>query len=183
MQAAELETLLREGYSIWRVSDNGESLERRQDETVTAAAHQAAEVAESVGRPAAARHLREAWHKVYGLHPQPSEAFGEAILAVEAIAVPAIVPAQASATLGNVYGQLSRQGHLYELTIHSKETGDKASVEPVTHLIGLLWHGHTDRHEGNVAAIPITQDAAEIAVHAAATLIQWFAMGAVRRRV
>lgn len=156
-------------------------MERRQDATVTSAAHHATEIAQDAGRPASATHLEEAWTAIYGLHPEPSEAFHKAILAVEAVAVPAIVPKQADATLGHVFGQLDSQGHLYELVIVDK-SGTHSSVEPVTKLVGLLWEGHTDRHEGNRPAIPITQEAAEMAVHAAATLVQWFTSGAIRRK-
>ena len=168
--------------SLWRVSDKKNSLERRQDETVTAAVHQVALTAERVGRPAAAEHMRNAWAKTYGLHPEPSKAYAEAVLAVEAVAIPAIVPKHVDATLGHVYGQLRNQGYLYELSILDKATGDCASVEAVTQLVELLWKGHTDRHEGNVPAVPITQEAAEMAVHAAASLIQWFASDAIRRK-
>ena len=116
----DLQTLLMEGHSIWKVSDSFDGLERRQDETVTAAAHQAGQTAESYGRTAAANRLKSAWSKTYGLHPDPSKAFGEAILAVEAVAVPAITPKEADAHLGHVYGQLRTQGHLYELAITDK---------------------------------------------------------------
>lgn len=179
--AGELETLLREGHSIWKVSDGLDSLERRQDATVTSAAHHATETARAATRPASAIHLEEAWAAAYGLHPEPSKAFSEAILAVEAVAVPTVVPRKSDATLGHVLGQLRSQGHLYELAIVDK-TGQPSSVEPVTSLISLLWEGHTDRHEGNRPAIPITQGAAEMAVHAAVTLVQWFASGAVKRK-
>lgn len=179
--ANKLETLLHEGHSVWKVSDTFDSLERRQDETVTAASHQAGQTAESYGRAAAAERLRNAWGKAYGLHPDPSKAYSEAILAVEAVAVPAITPKEASAHLGHVYGQLRTQGHLYELVITDK-SGALASVQPVTELVGLLWNGHTDRHEGNVPAVPISPEAAQMAVHAAATLVQWFASGAIRRK-
>jgi hypothetical protein len=176
-----LEIILREGHSIWRVAPSLDALERRQDATVTRAAHHASQVAQSTGRPASADHLERAWAAAYGLHPEPSKAFGAAILAVEAVAVPAILPMQADAHLGHVFGQLKSQGNLYELVIVDK-TGTPSPVDPVTSLIGLLWEGHTDRHEGNRPAIPITQDAAEMAVHAAATLVQWFASGAIRRK-
>jgi hypothetical protein len=179
--ARNLEARLREGNSIWKVSDTLDALERRQDATVTAAVRQASDTASSSGRPAASDHLRIAWHEIYGLHPDPSKAFSEAILAVEAVAVPVITPNQVDATLGHVYGQLRNQSDLYELAITDK-SGAPASVQPVTELVGLLWHGHTDRHEGNVPAIPINPEAAQMAVHAAATLVQWFASGAVRRK-
>ena len=178
--ARELEHVLREGHSAWKVSDHIDALERRQDTTVTSAAHHATETARSAGRPASAVRLEEAWSAAYGLHPEPSRAFSRAILAVEAVAVPAIVPNKADATLGHVLGQLRNQGHLYELAIVDK-TGAPSSVEALTGLVGLLWEGHTDRHEGNRPALPITQEAAEMAVHAAAVLVQWFSSGAIRR--
>lgn len=181
-KAAELEAVLREGRSVWKVSEAIDALERRQDPTVTHAAHHATETARSAGRPPSAVHLEKAWSAAYGLHPEPSKAFGQAILAVEAVAVPAIVPNKADATLGHVLGQLRNQGHLYELAIVDK-AGAQSSAEAVTALIGLLWEGHTDRHEGNRPALPITQEAAEMAVHAAATLVQWFSSGTIRRKV
>jgi hypothetical protein len=54
----DLQTILAEGHSIWKVSDGLDGLERRQDETVTAAAHQASQAAESYGRAAAAERLK-----------------------------------------------------------------------------------------------------------------------------
>jgi len=179
--AEQLENLLREGHSIWRVSGAHDGLERRQDKTVTSAAHRATESARSAGRPAASTHLEAAWAAIYGIHPDPSKAYGEAILAVEAVAIPEIVPRQAGATLGHVLGQLTRQGDLYELAMADK-TGAHSSVEPVTSLVRLLWEGHTDRHEGNASSAKITPEAAEIAVHTAAALVQWFTTGAIRRK-
>lgn len=177
----QLDIVLREGHSIWKVSECLSGLERRQDATVTVAAQHAEHISKISTRPAAADHLARAWSKVYGLNAAPSEAYGEALLAVEAVAVSAITPNDPGATLGHVYGQLRTQGHLYELAITDK-AGNNAPVDPVTHMIGLLWHGHTDRHEGNSPSIPIAQETAEMAVHAAVTLVQWFTSGAIRRR-
>lgn len=118
--ASSLDTLLCEGHSVWKVSERIDGLERRQDGTVTNAAHRATETARSTGRPASAAHLEAAWTATYGLHADPSKAFGEAVLAVEAVAVPEIVPRQADATLGHVLGQLTRQAHLYEMAIADK---------------------------------------------------------------
>jgi len=179
--SGELEDLLREGHSIWKVSDSHDSLERRQDRTVTKAAHKATEIARASGRPAAAARLEEAWSAVYGLHPDPSKAYGQAILAVEAVAVPAIVPTDLNATLGAVRGTLRAEQNSYELAIVNK-FGSPSSIDSVVALLSLLWEGHTDRHEGNRPAYPITQDAAEMAVHMAATLVQWFSSGVIRRK-
>lgn len=173
--ARSLEDTFREGRSVWRVNDKQDGLEHRQDRVVTDAVRTAAD------RGPAAEHLRRAWNKTYALHPDPSKAYQEAILAVEAAAIPVVQPTNMQATLGHVLGQLDRQGHLYEAVITDK-SGAAASVVAATELVRLLWEGHTDRHEGNRPAIPISQEAAEMAVHLAATLVAWFSSGAVRRK-
>lgn len=86
LYAQELETLLLEGHSIWKISADRDALERRQDATVTAAAQRASDSASSLGRAAASEHLSIAWRETYGMQPDPSKAYSEAILAVEAIA-------------------------------------------------------------------------------------------------
>jgi hypothetical protein len=147
---------------------------------VTAAAQKAASVAALAQRDAAAIRLRSAWHAIYALHPDPPKAYSEAILAVEAAAIPVVVPNQAGATLGHVLGQLDRQGHLCEVAIIDK-TGAPGSSAAVTQLVRLLWEGHTDRHEGDASAVPVNQEAAEMAVHLAAMLVHWFTSGTIRR--
>jgi hypothetical protein len=49
-------------------------------------------------------------------------------------------------------------------------------------LINLLWHGQRDRHAGGPTSSPITQRAAETAVHAAALLVHWFTEGSIRKK-
>lgn len=39
-----------------------------------------------------------------------------------------------------------------------------------------------DRHGGSRPTQPVTQEAAEMAVHLAATLVQWFGAGRIHRR-
>lgn len=104
--ARALERILFDGHSVWRVVSSFDALERRQDPTATAALGRASSTASSFGRPAAAEHLRIAWAETYGMHPDPSKAFREAILAVEAVSVPVVTPKEAGAHLGHVYGQL-----------------------------------------------------------------------------
>jgi hypothetical protein len=53
-QVDDLEVILRDGNSIWKVADSSDALERRQDATVTAAAHTASQTARSIGRLASA---------------------------------------------------------------------------------------------------------------------------------
>lgn len=47
-------------------------------------------------------------------------------------------------------------------------------------MINLLWTGQTDRHAGQATLERVDQAPAEMAVHLAATLVQWFASGHVR---
>ncbi|WP_433630019.1 hypothetical protein [Nocardia sp. CA-120079] len=176
-----VDDVLRDGRSVWMVSEKRDSLERRQDPTVTAAVRQAGESAVAANRNAAATHLQVAWDAAYRLHPDPSTAYREAILAVEAAAIPVVVPTQAGATLGHVLGQLRNQGHLYALAILDK-SGISIPVTAVVLMIGLLWEGHTDRHEGVKPAPPITPEAAQMAATLAVALVQLFTTGAIQRR-
>ncbi|AHH18119.1 hypothetical protein NONO_c33320 [Nocardia nova SH22a] len=177
----KVDAVLRDGRSVWKVGKSGDFLERRHDSTVTAAARETTESAVRAGRDAGAAHLQTAWDAAYRLHPDPSTAYREAILAVEAAAIPVVVPNQAGATLGHVLGQLDRQGHLYQMAINDR-SGVSQPMTVVVQMIRLLWDGHTDRHEGVTRAVPITREAAQMATHAAVTLVQWFTSGAIRRR-
>ncbi|MBV9162006.1 MAG: hypothetical protein JO309_05060 [Pseudonocardiales bacterium] len=47
-------------------------------------------------------------------------------------------------------------------------------------MLRLLWQGQTDRHGGSAPTIPVTNHAAEVAVHLAVTLVQWFQTGAIQ---
>lgn len=179
--ARDLRVLLGDARSVWTVSAAQDALELSQDPTVTEAANQAATTAIVAHRDSAASRLQAAWKAAYALHADPSKAYGQAVLAVEAAAIPVVVPNQAGATLGHVLGQLDRQGHLYEVAIIDK-SGTASSVTATTELVRLLWEGHTDRHEGVTPAPAISAEAAQMAVHLAATLVQWFTSGAIRRK-
>jgi hypothetical protein len=48
-------------------------------------------------------------------------------------------------------------------------------------MIALLWEGQRDRHAGGPISQPVTQEAAQTAVHLAVTLVQWFSAGAIYR--
>jgi hypothetical protein len=177
----QIDAVLRDGRSVWKVCKAGDSLERRHDPVVMTAMHEAGESAAAANRIAASTHLQTAWDAAHRFQPDPSTAYREAVLAVEAAAIPVVVPAQAGATLGHVLGQLDRQGHLYEVAIRDK-SGVSVPVTAVVQMIRMLWEGHTDRHEGVTPAIPITKEAAQMAATLAVTLVQWFVSGAVQRR-
>ncbi|MFD8373502.1 hypothetical protein ACFV2Z_22450 [Streptomyces sp. NPDC059688] len=140
----------------------------------------AKEVAESSGRFAASERLQKAWIAVYGRHPDPGAAYRHAVAAVEDVACPLFLPRDASPTLGKVRAHLANSAHKYAMVI-SDSNGAPASIDAVTALVGLLWHGQRDRHEGGPTSAPITQEAAEHAVHLACLLVTTIGGHAVRR--
>jgi len=170
-----LERILVAGSSVWRVASDHRSLERRLEPTVTKAAAEAAP-----SHTDSARHLAEAWRAVYGRRPDSSKAYSESIKAVEAAAIPVVVPNQAAATLGHVLGQLRANATGWELAIlgpgPTRATSDAGALVA---MLELLLIGHCDRH---APTTPVPPDAAPMALHLAATLVQWFASGAVRKR-
>jgi hypothetical protein len=170
----ELRQILNDGRSVYEVSDTGRSLQRRVDKVVREAATKAAASAQAAGRPEAARDLAVAWQAAYGLHPKPSESYRLSIRAVEDVSIPLLLPANPRATLGTVRGHLRDAPGTWQLAI------DAAGTDPLLAMINLLWTGQTDRHAGQATLERVDQAAAEMAVHLAAILVQWFACGHVR---
>ncbi len=123
--------------------------------------------------------MQEAWAAVYGRHPDPAKAYDEAVRAVEAAAIPILLPKGMKVTLGTVLAHLRDAGGKWALAIDGTNDGD---VAPLTAMIQLLWKGHVARHAGGPSYRPQRQDEAEMAVHLATTLVQWFTSGAVRLR-
>jgi hypothetical protein len=171
--AGDLERLLADGGSGWRVADNRKSLERRVEPTATDAFRQAA-----AGNPGP--HLTAAWTAAYGRHPAPSRAYSEAIKAVETSYIPVVLPRDRLATLGKVIGELRQHSTHWQLAIKAPG-GSPADITIVLGMLRLLWEGQTDRHGGGTPAVPITAPAAEAAVHLAVSLVQWSESGAFQR--
>lgn len=165
-QARDLEQILTGAGSAWRVADNRASLERRVDPAAVEAYRRAA-----TGN--AAPHLNAAWTAAYGRHPDPSRAYSEAIKAVEAACIPVVeIPGKGMPTLGRVIIHLSDHSQDWHLAI--KPRGIQADISTLLAMLRLLWQGQTDRHGGTGPTVPVTQTAAEGAVHLAITLVQWF---------
>ncbi|MFF3313009.1 hypothetical protein [Streptomyces sp. NPDC002952] len=179
--AAELDQILLDAGSAWEMSDRADQLQRRVDETVQRAHLAAREGAAEAGRPAAAERLQKAWAAVFGRHPDPGAAYRHAVAAVEDVACPKFLPQDPGPTLGKVRAHLAQSAHLYEMVI-SDSGGEPAPIDGITAMVGLLWHGQRDRHEGGPTSAPITQEAAEEAVHIAGLLVTTFASGALQRR-
>lgn len=167
-----LDEMLMDAGSAFEVDWRQRRLQRRVDATVTTAAEQAMIVD-------GGRHLQASWAATYGRHPDPSKAYDEAVRAVEAAAIPIVLPTDTKATLGKVLSHLTQASDKWELAIEGPNGG---AVTPLTEMISMLWKGHVARHAGSPTFRPQHQDEAQMAVHLAVTLVHWFATGAVRRR-
>ncbi|MFD3719330.1 hypothetical protein [Streptomyces sp. NPDC058674] len=167
-----LDDMLADAGSAFEVDWRQRCLRRRVDATVTAAVEQAISMD-------AGRHLEAAWAATYGRHPDPSKAYDEAVRAVEAAAIPVVLPKSTQDSLGKVLAHLRDAASKWELAIEGRNGGD---VTPVREMISLLWKGHVARHPGSPGFRRQRQDEAQMAVHLAASLVHWFTTGAIRRR-
>ena len=150
------------------------TLQRRTSHEAVVAVHGIAQYAPDPGK-----HLGSAWNYAFGRNPDPGHAYGEAIKAVEAAAVPVVLPNDPAATLGKVIGQLRSTPHKWQLALTRDVPGSAGNsvpaIEVVTNMAALLWGNQTDRH---APIQPIKQVQAEMAVHLALTLVQIFTRSA-----
>lgn len=174
----ELERILVECGSTWKVGtrDGYPGLERRVPLGVQEAADY---IMATAGR--AGERLSEAWHSTFGVNPNPTLAYTQAVRAVEDATVPVVVPNQKDGTLGHVIGQLRNDGD-WALPL-TREDPDAPTSETVVRMAKALWKGHHDRHGGDPSAPKsVSQAEAEAAVLLAVSLVQWFNSGAAARR-
>jgi hypothetical protein len=174
----ELETILREGGSAFRVGsapDGRLCLERRVPEEIAAAIDS---VIDESGR--AGLHLRNAWSSVYARAPNPSDAYSEAVRAVEVAAIPVVSPSDATATLGKTIGALRADPQQWDLVL---QPAKGESIDALLAMMDLLWTAQHDRHgkPDTEAPLNVSLEEAQAAVHLAVTLVQWFTSGSVRR--
>jgi hypothetical protein len=172
--ANDLEHILSQGGSAWRVSASRDSLERRVS---AEAAARAAEL--TTGGTRAGDHLRNAWHSTYGRSPNPSEAYREAVKAVEAAAIPIVCPNDQVATLGKMLGQMRATQDKWRIALKPMQG---TAVADLLGMLELLWTAQLDRHgtADPEAPLSVSQGEAEAAVHLALTLVHWFQAGLVR---
>lgn len=176
--AIELEKILSEAGFYLSATPTG--LEYRVDPTVVKVAESAADEARRFGKPNAATRLESAWKKAYSLHPDPTESIAEAIRAVEAVMLPTVVPNDLKAMYPKGVGELKNSRDKWRLVIETQKGAD--DIEVVISMLDRLGTAHLERHEGNVAKGVDTVESARACVHLAATLVQWFSMGAVLKR-
>ncbi|MDN3496918.1 hypothetical protein QL996_13330 [Planococcus sp. APC 4015] len=162
-RAAPLRQTLLVGGSVWTVSDDGKSLQRRVDETAAAAFRQALAPGDS-----ASHELTAAWTAAFGRTPNPSDAWDHAIKAVEEVLIPLVIPKVAKANLGGVAGELAASSR-WQLapTTSSSSSDDGSTLEA---MLRLIWP-NPDRHGGGAKRTP-TQSEVEVVVHLAVALVE-----------
>ncbi len=174
--APVLDELLADASSVWTVTPRGGGsyeLTRR----VPSAARDAAALA-MAPQTLAADHLRRSWSAAYRREPDYKSAYDHAVLAVEAVVVPAAIPTAAPnrRTLGGA-------------NAHIRQTSNRWTVNEVEGSSGvllanleLLWNNHprhADEEDGS-EYVPVTRETAQVMVSTAITVVQWFTTGAVR---
>lgn len=171
--ATSLRHLLEEGASIWTVSPDGALLQRKVSDVEIADYLKAASPAD-----AASEHLKEVWGNVYGLHPDPSDAWDHSVKAVEAMYIPIVCPAKDKANLGSVAGDLKAQPQRWQLGLGS--TSIVGGVGTLEAMIRLIWP-NPDRHEGRTKRTPTLEEATAV-LHVAITLVQWARTGVLVKK-
>jgi len=183
-EARRLDEALRRAGADWelvKVPDRTSFQLRRRVSAATSEAVRRATT--TVG--SASEHLNQAWQHAYGRDPDPSRAYAEAVMAVEAASIPVVTPNDPQATLGRVVGTLRSNPGRWRLSLSRPARltgGTMDSVEVLIANLDLLWHNQIDRHAqaDPQPPVPVTQEQAETAVHLALLLVQVFRSGAIR---
>lgn len=172
----ELEVMLREAGSLWRVDASGPAprLVKRLDPTAEAVARKAMAREDDAGQLLAA-----AWGAVFGREPNPSHGYREAVRAVEAAAGPVLLPADDRRTLGTMIAHLRDAEHKWTFVLPG-HAGDAPAIRHVRQSMQLLWTSQYDRHVTEGTDLNVSPEEAEAAVPLAATLVHWFQNGHVR---
>lgn len=171
----KLDALLVRGGSAWRVAEvpgGGHRLERRAPGPVT----EAMDAVES-DDARAHHHLRVAWGDLMGRDPNPSNAYREAVRAVEAAAKPVISPSNSLTTLGTVIRDVEAKPEKWVVGLQ------RAEMTQVLGMCQLLWRGQGDRHGTDEPDAPlnVSQEEADSAFYPALALVRLFTSGAITR--
>lgn len=168
----ELELILSQGGSIWRVvSEPFWSLERRAGETT----RDLVDLVASNGSDAGLA-LASAWHSCYRPSPDYSKAYADAVTAVEACLLPAATPDDQTATFGKALSHVRDTQARW--TVGSLK-GARHSGETLVAMLQTLWQGQQRHAQPDGTIIGVTQTEAEAAVSLAVTLVHWFSAGLV----
>jgi len=123
-------------------------------------------------------HLRSARVHLYGRGPNATEAYRDAVRAVEAAAKPVVTPKASLATLGSIKKALEdAPAGKFRFAIEPRRGNDPQGT--LVAMLGLLYAGQHDRHGDPEAPISVSQQEAEAAFHLAVTLVHWFRSGVI----
>lgn len=166
----ELEAILLFGGSKWKVGERAgfPGLELRVPEGVSTAAD------DIIARPGnAGRRLAAAWEKLYGIKPDYSEAYSQAIKAVEDAVLPVVTPNDKVGTLGKAITVLENQ----KWTLNLAKSSEKAPPsEVLVKMLRMLWVGEPDRHGGNTEGTEATFEESVLAVSIAVAVVNMFSV-------
>lgn len=172
--AGSLKTLLSLAGSAWTVSAGGGALVER----VSDAEKQAYEAAVEPG-DAASSELATAWAKIYGLSPDPSDAWDHAIKAVEEVLSPVVAPGQRKPTLGTLVARLGEHADTFDLRL-STSSSKTSDVEALIQVIRLMWP-NPDRHGGGAKRTPTSEESVDV-VQLAVAIVGWMRNRALTMR-
>ena len=173
-----LDHLLKVGGSVYHVAIGRRRLERRVSESTETVVQRASDMTEGDS----GKFLRSAWEKTYGVHRDPTAAYREAVMAVEAIACSNVIPNDPRPTLGKVIGHFRDAPGNWEVLIPGVDReGMPTGIGALVAMLDLLWTGQTSRHAGTSSSRDQLPIEAEAVLPLAATVVHWFAIGAIRR--
>ncbi|MYV53871.1 hypothetical protein GT042_15440 [Streptomyces sp. SID3212] len=172
----QLETILEEAASVWRVGivAGKPGLVERIDATVQLAAEATGALDARAGRL-----LADAWKHAFSMHRDPSAAYRYAVRAVEAAAAPVISPKDSLPTLGKMISAFRDKPDKWDFYFKVDSTAAPKAV--LLGMMQILWTNEYTRHVDPDVQAPlyVSQGEAESAVVLALSLVNWFASGAV----
>jgi hypothetical protein len=173
--AKRLDAMLTEGGSVWRVSFTPFwSLQRAVNETT-----QSLVALASSPSTDAARKIASAWNACYRHAPDYGRAYADSVLAVEAVALPVVVPKNQTGTLGHVVAHIADTVDRW--TVGGLDADKQASGDTLLAMLRSLWHCQERHARQGGTIVDVSQQEAETAVSLAVTLVHWFGSGLVRR--
>jgi len=169
-----VESILAVAHSLWTIGlrEGRVGLVDRVAEGVRSAAEDVAT------RGTAGRVLARAWGNIHGFEKKTSAAYGDAVRAVEIVAIECVQKNNQAATLGTVIGQMKADG---DWALPLREHQDAPAPELLLAMLRTLWFGHRDRH-GKADYSDVSDEETRAAVALAVTLVDWFDSGVISRR-
>lgn len=170
-----LDNILKRGSSKWKVGHRCgyPGLEQRVIPMMQEAADQLKESSESYSS-----FLSKSWHCAFGIHPNYSDAYSNAIKAIEAKTTGIIAPNDKTATLSKIAKVMRDQNWHYSIESSYRATGRDGIIQE---LMSALMNNHVDRH-GSSETKNITEKQACAAVFSAVFVIQAFQSNLVSRQ-